>query len=75
LKTLELLSHLTAARCPTLAIGGEDDPVVTIEDVEATAAALPAHLARCERIANAEHGVFRDQPEAFFRILRQFIMC
>jgi pimeloyl-ACP methyl ester carboxylesterase len=75
LKTLDLLSHLTAVRCPTLVIGGEDDPVVTIEDLEATAAALPAHLVRCERIANAGHGVFRDQPEALFRILRQFIMC
>jgi pimeloyl-ACP methyl ester carboxylesterase len=73
LKTLDLLPHLKTVRCPTLVIGGEDDPVVPIEDVEATATALPLDLVRCERITNAGHGVFRDQPDAFFRILRDFI--
>jgi pimeloyl-ACP methyl ester carboxylesterase len=73
LKTLNLLPHLSSINCPTLVIGGEDDPVTTIHDAEDIAAAIPSNLVRFESFADAGHGVFRDRPEEFFRLLRDFI--
>jgi pimeloyl-ACP methyl ester carboxylesterase len=73
LKTLDLLPHLSRIRCPTLVTGGEDDPVTTIQDAEDIAAAIASNLVRFERFPNAGHGVYRDQPEQFFRVLREFI--
>jgi pimeloyl-ACP methyl ester carboxylesterase len=74
LKTLDLLPQLPRIRCPTLVIGGEADPVTTIHDAEDIAAAIPSTLVRFERFPNAGHGVYRDQPEGFFKVLREFIM-
>ena len=74
LKTLNLLPQLSSIRCPTLVTGGEDDPVTTINDAEDIAAAIPANLVRFERFAGAGHGVYRDRPEEFFRILREFMI-
>jgi pimeloyl-ACP methyl ester carboxylesterase len=74
LKTLNLLPHLPRVQCPTLVINGEDDPVTTIHDAEEVAAAIPSGLVRFERFPNAGHGVYRDQPEGFFKILREFII-
>jgi pimeloyl-ACP methyl ester carboxylesterase len=74
LKTLNLLPLLSRIRCPTLVTGGEDDPVTTIQDVEDIASAISPHLVRFERFRDAGHGVYRDQPEEFFKILREFIL-
>jgi pimeloyl-ACP methyl ester carboxylesterase len=74
LKTLDLLPQLPRIRCPTLVIGGEADPVTTIHDAEDIAAAIPSTLVRFERFPNAGHGVYRDQPEGFFKVLREFIV-
>jgi pimeloyl-ACP methyl ester carboxylesterase len=74
LKTLDLLPHLSRIRCPTLVIGGEDDPVTTIQDVEEIVAAMSPNLVRFERFRDAGHGVYRDRPEEFFKILREFII-
>jgi pimeloyl-ACP methyl ester carboxylesterase len=74
LKTLDLLPHLSRIRCPTLVVGGEDDPVTTIQDAEEIAAAMPPNLVRFERFRDAGHGVYRDRPEEFFKILREFII-
>jgi proline iminopeptidase len=73
LERLDLLGELQRVTCPTLLIGGEDDPITPIGDMEDIAAALPQHLVRFERFRNAGHGVYRDRPEAFFRVLRDFI--
>ncbi len=73
LKTLDLLPHLLRIKCPTLVTGGEDDPVTTINDAEDIAAAIPSNLVRFERFPNAGHGVYRDQPEEFFKVLQEFI--
>jgi pimeloyl-ACP methyl ester carboxylesterase len=73
LKTLDLLPDLPLIRCPTLVVGGEDDPVTTIRDAEEVAAAIPSSVVRFERFPNAGHGVYRDQPEGFFKVLREFI--
>jgi pimeloyl-ACP methyl ester carboxylesterase len=74
LKTLNLLPHLSRIRCPTLVIGGEHDPVTTIQDAEDIAAAMPPNLVRFERFRDAGQGVYRDRPEEYFKLLREFII-
>jgi len=46
----------------------------TIDDAQEVAAAIPSGLVRFEGFPNAGHGVYRDQPEGFFKILREFIL-
>jgi proline iminopeptidase len=73
LQRMELLQQLSRVKCPTLIVAGEDDPITPLADIEEIAAAVPRHLLRFERFAGAGHGVFRDQPAAFFRVLRDFV--
>jgi pimeloyl-ACP methyl ester carboxylesterase len=73
LERLDLLRELHRIRCPTLLIAGEDDPITPIADMEDIAAALRHDLVRFERFAGAGHGVYRDRPDAFFRVLSDFI--
>lgn len=73
LRRLDLLRQLDRIKCATLIVAGEDDPITPLADIEDIAAALPPDLVRLERFANAGHGVYRDRPEDFFRLLRDFI--
>jgi pimeloyl-ACP methyl ester carboxylesterase len=73
LRRLDLLRQLDRIKCPILIVAGEDDPITPVADMEDIAAALRPDLVRLERFANAGHGVYRDRPEAFFRMLRDFI--
>jgi len=69
-----LLPELHKVRCPTLVLGGDRDPITPIEDAGDIAAALPRELVRFERFADCGHGVFHDDPERAFRVLREFIL-
>ena len=60
-------------RCPTLVLGGEDDPIHPIESQADIAAALPAHLVQFERFADCRHGVVPDAPERAMAVLRAFL--
>ena len=73
LRRLDLLRQLDGIKCPTLMVAGEDDPITPVADMEDIAAAMRPDLIRLVRFANAGHGVYRDQPGAFFRELRDFI--
>jgi len=64
---------LPGVRCPTLVLGGEDDPMVPIECQAAIAAALPAHLVRFERFAGCGHAVVPDAGERALATIRRFI--
>jgi pimeloyl-ACP methyl ester carboxylesterase len=59
--------------CPTLVLGGEDDPMLPIESQADIAAALPAHLVRFERFADCRHAVVPDAPEHAMAAIRDFI--
>lgn len=72
-RTMNLLPALRQVRCPTLVIAGERDPITPAADAQDIVAALDPSLVRFERVAGAGHGVFRDDPDSFFRILRDFI--
>jgi len=64
---------LSAVRCPTLVLGGTRDPVCPIEDQEEIAAALDPRQLRFERFPGCGHGVYRDDPERGFAVIREFI--
>jgi proline-specific peptidase len=69
----DLLPALARIKCPTLITVGELDPITPLANAEDIAKAIPAGLVRFERFPDAGHGVHRDAPERFFRVLREFI--
>lgn len=72
--TFDLLPDLARVRCPTLVLGGEDDPITPIGDQEDIVAALPPGLARLERFAGCGHGVYHDDPARAFDVIRRFLV-
>jgi proline-specific peptidase len=73
IRTFNLLPQLARIRCPTLITVGDMDPITPMQNSEDMAAALPANLVRLELFKNAGHGVQRDDPEKFDRVVREFI--
>jgi proline iminopeptidase len=73
-KTLDLRADLARIRCPTLVIAGDDDPVTPLEAAEEIVASLPPDLARLEHFPKTGHGVYRDRPDDYFRLLRDFLV-
>jgi proline-specific peptidase len=71
--TFDLHADLAQIRCPTLVLGGVEDPMTPIEAQQDIAAAIPEQWVRFVAVANAGHGAFRDDPSAFDTI-RQFIL-
>ena len=72
-QTCDFAPGLSRVACPTLVMGGEDDPVTTIDDMADIAAAIPSQLVRFERIPNCGHGPFLDAPERTLAVIREFI--
>jgi pimeloyl-ACP methyl ester carboxylesterase len=71
--TFNMSPDLCRIQCPTLVLGGEDDPIHPIESQVDIAAALPAHLVRFERFADCRHAVVPDAPERAMAVIRDFI--
>ena len=71
--TFNMFPDLHRIQCPTLVMGGEDDPMHPIESQADIAAALPPHLVQFERFANCGHAVVPDAPERAMALLRDFI--
>lgn len=74
-RTFDMFPDLHRIGCPTLVLGGEDDPMHPIESQQDIAAALPAHLVRFERFANCRHAVIPDAPERGIALIRDFIVA
>ena len=68
-----MFPDLARIRCPTLVMGGEEDPMTPIECQADIAAALPTHLVRFERFADCGHAVIPDAPERAMAVIRDFI--
>ncbi len=64
---------LDRIQCPTLVLGGEDDPIHPIESHVDMAAALPPHLVQFGRFADCRHAVITDAPERTLAVIRDFI--
>lgn len=72
-RTMNLLPGLAAVRCPVLVMAGEKDPVCPLQDSRDIAAAIPAPWGRLVTFANSGHGAWRDEPDAAFPVLREFV--
>jgi proline iminopeptidase len=72
-RSFNMLGDLHRIQCPTLVLGGEDDPIHPIESQADIAAALPAHLVQFERFENCRHAVVPDAPERAMAVIREFI--
>jgi proline-specific peptidase len=72
--TFNFFPALSQIQCPTLVLGGEEDPMTPIECQADIAAALPAHLVRFERFPGCGHTVLVDAPERAMAVIRDFIV-
>ena len=72
-QTMNLLPGLTHAQCPVLVMAGALDPVCPLDDSLDIAAALPPALAQLAVFERSGHGAWRDEPDAAFARLREFI--
>ena len=70
----DFTQRLSEIRCPVLLLAGELDPIVTIEDAEELAAALPADRLRFVRFAGAGHMLAAEEPEAVLGLIRDFVL-
>ena len=71
--TFNMFPDLGRIQCPTLVLGGEDDPMHPIESQADIAGALPAHLVRFERFPDCGHAVVPDAPDRAMAMIRDFI--
>jgi len=71
--TFDLFPVLAKVQCPTLVLGGEEDPMTPIECQADIAAAIPAHLVRFERFPGCGHAVLPDAPDLAMAMIRDFI--
>ncbi|MEJ2793673.1 alpha/beta hydrolase [Iodobacter sp. LRB] len=72
-QTMNLLPGLAKAQCPVLVLAGELDPVCPLEDAKDIARALPEEWMQFTQFAGCGHGAWRDNPEAAFARIRDFI--
>jgi proline iminopeptidase len=72
-RSFNMLGDLHRIQCPTLVLGGEDDPMLPIECQADIAAALPQPLVQFERFENCRHAVIPDAPERGMAAIRGFI--
>ena len=73
-RTMNLLPGLARASCPVLVMAGEQDPVCPLADAQDIAAALPPQWMQFASFAASGHGAWRDEPDAAFAVLRNFIL-
>jgi pimeloyl-ACP methyl ester carboxylesterase len=72
-QTCDMSAALGLIECPTLVLGGEDDPIHPIESQADIAAALRPDLVQFERFQNCRHAVIPDAPEQGMAVIRSFI--
>jgi proline-specific peptidase len=66
--------QLDRIRCPALQLAGELDPIVTIEDAEELAAALPSG-SKVVRFPDAGHMLALEHPERVLGLIREFVLA
>ena len=72
-RDIDFLPALARIQCPTLVLGGEDDPTTPIEDQADIAAAIPSHLVEFHRFPDCGHGAYRDCPDQAIPLIRSFV--
>ena len=72
-QSFDLFPVLHRVACPTLVVGGEDDPMTPIESQADIVSALRPGIARFERFAGCGHGVVADAEHRAMTLFRDFI--
>ena len=71
--TMDLLGELHRIICPVHLVGGEEDPIVPVDqmlDIEHALSSAEVHL---DIVPGAGHGVYVDAPDIFITLVRSFI--
>lgn len=71
---MDLRPGIAAITCPTLVLGGVEDPVTPPRCSEEIATAIGSN-ARLEMWAGCGHGVHRDDPDGAERMMRAFLVA
>lgn len=71
--TMDLLSELHRVTCPVQLIGGEEDPIVPVDQILDIEHALSSAEVRLDIVPGAGHGVYVDAPDIFITLVRSFI--
>jgi pimeloyl-ACP methyl ester carboxylesterase len=72
--SFNLFPALSRIQCPTLVLGGEEDPRSPIEAQADIARTLPEDLVRFVRFEACGHGVFPDAEDRAMAVVRDFIL-
>jgi proline iminopeptidase len=70
---MDLRSQLGAITCPTLVIGGRDDPMTPPEASVEIAESLRPGIGQLELLDACGHGPHRDQPDRTEALVRAFL--
>jgi len=73
LHTMDFRGDLARVACPTLVVGGQEDPVTPPHLAREIASAIPPGLATLRIFEAAGHGAFRDTPAQVHDVIRNFI--
>lgn len=72
---MDFREALGTVTCPVLLMAGECDPITPFAFNEEIAQHLPAGHVQFERFADCGHGIVEDDPERYFRTIREFILA
>lgn len=70
----DFTQHLNRIHCPVLLLAGELDPIVTIQDAEELAAALPPDRLRFVRFPDGGHQLAVEHSETVLALVREFVL-
>ena len=73
-RCFNFLSELKNITVPTLVLSGAKDHIATPDDTTDLIEALPKNLTKSFIFKNSGHGVYRDEPETAFPIIKDFIL-
>lgn len=73
-REMDLLPGLAAVQCPVLVMAGALDPVCPLADARDIAAAIAPPWSRLAVFERSGHGAWRDEPDAAFALLREFVL-
>ena len=69
----DLSAELSAVRCPTLVMGGMDDPITPVSEQQEIVDAIPKGLATLRSFPQCGHGILRDASEPMLQAILEFL--
>jgi proline iminopeptidase len=73
MRTFDVIDELMAIDCPTLVCVGELDPGTPVAAAREIYDALPVDVARLEILEGAGHFPWKDMPDSYWPLLREFV--